>query len=372
MMGKTESISTKKWQAFRLRNCVLVGLLVFLSIFQYALAHSVGFLTFYMAYVYRPMQKMRSAVLNGIPFSVGDIFYLLLGIALLAAIVRMVYFLLTFRKNRNEVITETVRFLNVPLVVYAIFLISWGGNYYRKPLSGHWPLAHVNWDSGALLKMNISIVEHLNRERLFATRFPNLKSTNAIANQLYHIRYGDKIAALKVKPTALGYALSYLGIQGYVNPFSGEAQFNRFIPPFMHPFVVCHEMAHQAGIAAEDDANLLAFVVGSESNVPAFRYSAWFNLFLYAYGDLKATDSTAAKTIFNTLNLQTRNDLDTLRTMQRRYRSSFRKYSTRLYDGYLRLHGQHDGINSYNDVVRWVYLRQQLGNEKADLPVCPW
>ncbi|RYZ27046.1 MAG: DUF3810 family protein, partial [Sphingobacteriales bacterium] len=297
--------------------------------------------------------------------------YLILLLVLLTIITRLVYFLFTFRKSRHDLKTELLRLCLFPAIIYFVFLLFWGGNYSRKPLSAHWDLSALTWDTAALISLNEELVSEMNELQAGTISYADLKNTNMQANTLFHQRYGDKVARLRVKPTSLGYMLNYLGIQGYYNPFSGEAQFNRFIPPFMHPFVISHEMAHQAGIAAEDDANLLAYVIGSESAIPAFRYSAYFNVFLYAYSDLKSKDTTRAKDIYAKLNIKSRNDMDTLRAMNRRYRSSFRRISSSMYDEYLRIHGQREGINTYNDVTRWVYFKNRSPQKKADLEVCP-
>lgn len=349
----------------------IVFLLLIITIFQYALQHSEGFLVFYIRSVFLPVQSWRSSLLNKVPLSVGDIIYLLLALLLLLILLRTIYFLCTIRKNRRELLIETLRLVTLPLAVYFLFLVFWGGNYARKPLSSRWDLSTMRWDKAALDSLTRTLVTRMNLEQEQVLHYADLERNNDIADSLYRSHFGRQLPRLKVKPTSLGYMLNYLGIQGYYNPLSGEGQFNRFIPAFMHPFVICHEMAHQAGIAAEDDANLLAYVIGSESGIPAFRYSAYFNLFLYAYSDLKARDTTAARLAFEALNQQSRNDLDTLRSMQRRYRSSFRKFSTSLYDEYLKLHGQQDGIHTYSDVTRWVYYLDHTGTKKADLVVCP-
>lgn len=364
-------MQVKQTKGNYLRAGSLLFLILAIFIFQFSLAHSEGFLVFYIRNIFTPLQQLRSYLFNRLPFSAGDGLYLLLALLLLLILTRLVYFLFTFRKNLQDLKTEFLRFLLFPAIVYFLFLLFWGGNYARKPLSAHWDLSTLKWDSTALISLNEELVQQMNDIQGQAITYTNLKNTNKLANALFHRRFADKIALLKVKPTSLGYMLNYLGIQGYYNPLSGEAQFNRFIPPFMHPFVVSHEMAHQAGIAAEDDANLLAYVIGSESDIPAFRYSAYFNVFLYAYSDLKAKDSVMAHHIYDKLNMQSKNDMDTLREMNKRYRSSFRRFTSSLYDEYLRIHGQKDGINTYNDVVRWVYYKNHSPQKKADLEVCP-
>lgn len=365
------SMQIKRAKGIYLRTGFLLFLILAIVVFQFSLSHSESFLVFYIRNIFRPLQQFRSYLFNGLSFSVGDVLYLLVALLLLLIITRLLYFLFTFRKNLTDLKTEFLRFLLFPCVIYLVFLLFWGGNYSRKPLSAKWDLSTLKWDTAALVSLNEELVQKMNEIQSNTVSYTNLKNTNLQANKLFHQRFAGKIAQLKVKPTSLGYMLNYLGIQGYYNPLSGEAQFNRFIPPFMHPFVVSHEMAHQVGIAAEDDANLLAYVIGSESNIPAFRYSAYFNLFLYAYSDLKSKDSVIAHNIYDKLNIQSKNDMDTLREMNKKYRSSFRRISSSMYDEYLRIHGQRDGINTYNDVTRWVYFLYHGPQKKADLEVCP-
>jgi len=353
---------------------IATGSIVLLTaLLQWGLSASPGLLRFYIAYIFGPLQKARSFLFNGLPFSLGDILYLLLALFLLLILVRMVYFLFTIRKNAGDFKVEALRVLLLPAIVYFLFVVFWGGNYARPPLMSGMPVADtLRWDHDALVTLNCELVAKMNREQAKPLHYPELDSINVLANTLYHQVYGSRVAQLKVKPTSLGYLLNYIGIQGYYNPLSGEAQFNRFIPPFMHPFVVSHEMAHQAGIAAEDDANLLAYVLGDNSDIASFRYSAYFNIFLYAYSDLKEKDSTEAVKVYEQLNQQSKNDMDTLRAMNRRYRSKFRRFTNSMYDEYLKLHGQQEGINTYNEVSKWVYFREHsTAQKRTDLKVCP-
>src|SRR5690606_3819350 len=144
--------------------------------------------------------------------------------------------------------------------------------------------------------------------------------------------------------------MQHLGIQGYYNPWTGEAQVNRYLPSFMLPFVICHEMAHQAGIAAEDDANLLSYVVSTIAEDSLFRYSAYFNIWLYTHARLKRFDPEKASLLKENLNPKTLAHIDTLRKIRRQYNSDISLYSGTIYDGYLKLHHQKDGIESYNKV----------------------
>jgi hypothetical protein len=191
--------------------------------------------------------------------------------------------------------------------------------------------------------------------------------------QQYYIKYTNGKArkfGLSAKPSVFGFWMQHLGIQGYYNPFTGEAQVNRFLPSFMLPYVITHEMAHQSGIAGEEDANLLAYVVSAQAQDPAFRYSAYFNLWLYTHARLRMADSVKADLLKDQLNSITLGHLDTLREIRRRYRSDFSEYSGELYDSYLKMHNQKDGIRSYNRVASsaWAWEQRKVKDTVIHLP----
>jgi hypothetical protein len=175
---------------------------------------------------------------------------------------------------------------------------------------------------------------------------------------------------MKAKASLYGYFMQYLGIQGYYNPFTGEAQVNSMLPEFMLPFVVCHEMAHQSGIAAEDDANLLAYAICASAPDSAFAYSGYFNLWLYAQSRLRRLDSVAANSLLAALNPLSQRQVDTLRDIRRRYHSGLSEYSTELYDRYLRLHDQKEGIRSYGHVVfsAWIWEQEKRKGGAIRIP----
>lgn len=354
-----------------IRIVIIALLLIVIITLHLALAYSRRFLDFYIGYIYLPLQSLRSYLLNKTDISIGDMIYLLLGLFFLLLLLRSVYYAFTYRKNKADLKVELLRLLTFPLAVYLLFLVLWGGNYLRPALSDRWDMNGFNWNKKTLIRLNELLLARLNEESKDVIFFPEDESLNLYLNTAYHDRLCDMLPQLKIKATSLGYMLNYLGIQGYYNPLSGEGQFNRFIPDFMHPFVIAHEMAHQAGIAAEDDANLLAYIICSESDVLPIRYSAHFNLFLYAFSELKITDKAAAKEIFAQLNQTNKEHMEELRKMSRKYRSSFRKMSNTLYDEYLRMHGQTDGIESYSLVTRWAYFWEYTQKRKADLKVCP-
>jgi hypothetical protein len=178
----------------------------------------------------------------------------------------------------------------------------------------------------------------------------------------YYIAYTDyrnKWKGLKVKRSLFGRLIQHLEIEGYYNPFTGESQINEHLPAFIMPFVVCHEMAHQAGIAAEGDANLLAYAIGTSANDSSFNYSCYLNIWFYAQARLNRRNHALAKQLESQLNSLTRAQIDTLEQIRKQYVSEFSKYSSDLYDNYLRFHQQRDGIRSYGNVASSAWAWEQ-------------
>jgi hypothetical protein len=155
----------------------------------------------------------------------------------------------------------------------------------------------------------------------------------------------------KVKSSLFGNGLAYFGIEGYFNPFTGEAQINPELPNFMLPFVVMHEMAHQIGIAAEDDANLMAYIRCIESKNEFFKYSAYFNLWLYAHRKVNKIDSVKANILKANLNSSSLAHLRVLKERNRQFHTFLDDWSTYLFDSFLKLGNQEAGIESYRNVA---------------------
>jgi hypothetical protein len=77
-----------------------------------------------------------------------------------------------------------------------------------------------------------------------------------------------------VKPVMLSEPMTYTHISGVYTFFTGEANINVNFPDYTIPFTAAHELAHQRGIAREDEANFVAFLVCIESEDAYIRYSA--------------------------------------------------------------------------------------------------
>jgi hypothetical protein len=362
-------MADRNWLArYKKKLIALFVVVVVLTAIQQILPYSPAAVAFYNEYIFAPLQVLRTTVLGFIPLSIGDIIYILGGILLLVTIGKWIYYLAKFKNYKHQLFHSLLNFVIIVGVVYVVFLIGWGGNYYKQSLTNYWELDRSGWaDTTTLVAFDESLIAKLNSYAP-AYRALGFKETEKRAITYYR-RYTDsktKQNGINTKSSVFGNLMEYLAVQGYYNPFTGEAQVNKHLPSFMLPYVVCHEMAHQCGIAAEDDANLLAYVLATEVNDVSFNYSACFNAWLYTHSRLKAIDSNKANELKKKLNPLSVSHVDTLRQLRMRYRSMFSKYSGQFYDYYLKFHKQEQGIHSYNYVTVSAWAWEQRMSVKTE------
>lgn len=350
---------------------IVVGLLVVLLVAIQVLFSDDSLLTtYYGQYVFRPFQQLRNRLLNVLPFSLGDVLYFAGSIGVAVLLGKWVYYLIKIKTYYRRFVTSIVRTLSCIGILYILFFAGWGGNYYKPTLSRYWalPIDSNGMSDSALYQFDSFLIQQLNKY-VSQQKTYSLTTINHRAQQYYKQYLPQGIPLPHTKPSLLGNSLQYAGIQGYYNPFTGEAQVNKQLPGFLLPFVVCHEMAHQQGIAAEDDANLLAYAISTSCTDTAFRYAAYFNVWLYTHRKLRRKDSLLANQLKATLNPITIVHVDTLKRLREKYSSSIGDYSSDVYDEYLKLHRQHEGIHSYTKVGYTAWVLEEQRKKRKNIPL---
>ena len=92
------------------------------------------------------------------------------------------------------------------------------------------------------------------------------------------------------KPMAISPLFTYTHISGIYTFMTGEVNINTNYPDFIRPFTIAHEFSHQRGIAREDEANFVAYLVCIESDDAFVRYSGYANLLQYVTDALWSAD----------------------------------------------------------------------------------
>lgn len=155
-----------------------------------------------------------------------------------------------------------------------------------------------------------------------------------------------------IKRILLSEPMTYTHISGVYTFFTGEANLNINFPYYMQPYTAAHEFAHQRGIAREDEANFVAFLVCIESDDAYIRYSAYLNLYEYVSNALYVANSGYHTAVYTTLAQNAKREMWAYSDFFDKYRDSVASdISGAVNDAYLNLNGAEEGTKSYGMVV---------------------
>lgn len=221
-------------------------------------------------------KSLHQIIFSWIPFSFGDLFYIILGAFLLFSIIK------TFKKkNRSNSILRLLIIINIFYFTYQIF---WGMLYFQTPI-----IKKLSSQKEPTLdKAKILALQYL--EKCKATRqvveedkngIFVVKDLKAIQKEILFQQeklpkyISDKKAPQinSFKPSLFKNVMSFTGILGYYNPFTAEAQYNSELPSTFIPFTSAHESSHQLGFAREQEANFVGYLIGIKSENLELRYS---------------------------------------------------------------------------------------------------
>jgi Protein of unknown function (DUF3810) len=319
---------------------------------------------YYSTGVYLHASRLMRYLTAWLPFSVGDLLYLIAGLALLREIVGWFKAIRNKAAKRTWILQKISNYIKIFLSIYLLFNLLWGLNYNRTGVAGQLGLQLKDTSATELSKLTTALIEKTNLLRPVDPAIGFDRSA-VLAKEAYY-QINSKYPFLEsrpvsLKPSIFGAVGNYMGYSGYYNPFSGEGQVNTKVPGFLIPFVSCHEMAHQAGYAKENEANFVGFLAARESKDSAMRYSTYLNMFLYANNELRQVDSVAAKENMDNLAPEVKKDIDQYRKWLRAYDTPLGELVDIIYNQYLKLNEQPAGRRSYSQVVIWLlaYYRQQ-------------
>ena len=155
----------------------------------------------------------------------------------------------------------------------------------------------------------------------------------------------------RVKYVMLSPLMSYTHITGVYSYFTGESNINIAFPDYTTPYTAAHELAHQRGIAREDEANFIAFLVCIGSDDAYLRYSAYLNVYEYVSNQLYSADREMWNEVASKVNLSTQYEMVAYNQFFTKYQNSVAgSVSNAINDTTLRLNGT-EGSRSYGLVV---------------------
>lgn len=312
---------------------------------------------YYSNGIYPYISSFFRIILGWIPFSFGD---------LLLAFGIFVFFRFLFRliKSRfRNFIPKIIQFTAVLSVIYFCFYLFWGLNYYREPLAKNLNYEQKEYTTEQLLNVTEHIIEKLNEYQFKITKNDTLKVENPYQQkEMYKMaisgyeNLGKDFPQLtyrfaSVKSSLMSLLQTYNGTSGYLNPLTGEAHVNDRIPKTGYPTTTCHEMAHQIGYAAENEANFVGFLAANYNDDIYFKYASYRMAFIYCIAEIRKRDRKLSKELWKTVNKGIVKDFNYSYEHWQQYKNPFEPLVKKGYNAYLKANKQDKGVQSYNYVV---------------------
>lgn len=169
---------------------------------------------------------------------------------------------------------------------------------------------------------------------------------------------------LGVKGMTFSRVMSLMDFTGFYCSFTGEANVNTDSPACLLPSTCAHEMAHQRGIASEQECNFIAVLACVNSGNPAYIYSGWLMGYIYLGNALYRAEPDAYWEIRDTLAPAVLTDMEENNTYWEQFRGTpVQKASNTVYDGILKSYGEERGMQSYGAMVDLLaaYYRKNGG-----------
>jgi hypothetical protein len=305
---------------------------------------------FYSQFAYPVIARSLSFLSSAFPFSISDIYYLLIMASPLVIIL-----LLLFRKIKFWRATKIT--LNLLAANYVFFYLLWGFNYFRPPLNERLDLEEQRPNKQEFITAFKRLTQRTN------TLYANYSLSNKQEiDSLIEESYRNISTAFKLnlplgnrpdKRITFSHFYSKLGITGYYGPFFNEVHVNKQALAIEYPFILAHEKAHQLGITSEAEANFHAWMACNNSKSKQLQYTA--SLILLHHFVRQAHELPEYKDLIKDISPEVKSDINKRIKHWRELRQEkLDKAASKVNDVYLKSNRVKKGIGDYRGVVEHV------------------
>ena len=328
-----------------------------------ALRHDRGLMNGFTDRITTPLKGALGRLCALTSLSVMELLYVLAGAAALAYVVGSVIAVVKARGRRGQrAYGALLLAADVCLTVYALFCLMWGVNYWTdsfqdrsgitaQPVAAEDLEAVTAYFAQQLADTADSVPRDENgvyavpKEQILAE---SRLVYGGVTEQFPFLDFRDT----GVKAVRCSRFMSIMGFTGVYFACIGESNVNVDSPTCLLPSTVAHELAHQRGIAWEQECNFLGVLASVTSGMPDYVYSGWLLGFIHLGNALYETDPEAYWAIRNALPETVSADLRDNNAYWDQFRDNVvEKVSDTVYDAALKSYGDANGMKSYSMVV---------------------
>lgn len=319
--------------------------------------------TMYSAKAYVVIKNAISTFTSLMPFSLAEVLLYIIIAATALGLCMMAIRVVLKRAHLSSLVNRVVDLGIFIGVLIILFYATWGLNYFREPLKERMSLEVCERPVEELEALTIRLVKRANALR------PNLwedeygiatlrdgyepvfealpEAYEALAKK--HEEFSGELS--RVKPVLWSKGLSWCGITGVYVGLTAEPNVNVDAPVFLLPQTAAHELAHQLGIASEDEAEFAGILACLKSKDQAVVYSGLLTALIECGRALYQQDAERYWKIYDTYGDGLLRDLDFQRAYWDAFEGPTEEIATKTNDSYLKHNSQESGVQSYSEVV---------------------
>lgn len=317
----------------------------------------------YSETVYQWIRRAISSVTSIVPFSIAElILYALVVFSALLIVIRFLQML--FKKGGALRFFRSMAALALTAgILLNLFYVTWGFNYFRKPLSERMGLEITQRGTDELEAFVLATAEKakvlrdalredengvFTPEESVRSIFDRLPQAYRTLSQEFPVFYGD---VTRAKSVLWSNGLSEQGISGVFIGLTAEPNVNVFQPPMLVYQAAAHEMAHQMGIASENEAEFTAYLACEYSSDPNVRYSGLIFALIISGNALYKADPERYLEATKTYGDAIWRDLSDYDAYWDSFNEAVQESADKRNDTYLKHNSQQSGILSYGESV---------------------
>ncbi|MBQ9150782.1 MAG: DUF3810 domain-containing protein [Clostridia bacterium] len=339
---------------------VLYGLAAVCVVLYMIMMNSVAFADWFNGTVSAFLRTAFAALTSWIPFSVGELVIWMIPLTLFLVLRHAI------RRRCDTWRTALVYvgiLMSVVVTLFSVLVLNFAAGYRGSTLDEKLELDREKVSAEELYDTAVILIEAINREtaeiEFYKDDFSIMPYTLEDMNRKLATAYGDFAdehdfithVDSRVKPVLVSEVMSYMHITGVYSFFTGEANINVNFPDYTIPYTAAHELAHQRGIAREDEANFVAFLVCIRSDDPYIRYSGYLNVYEYVANALWSADKELYYKAVAHLNTEVKAEMTAYNRFYDKYKESTVSHvSGTINNSYLQSQGT-PGTKSYGMVV---------------------
>lgn len=341
------------------RPCYLIAVLALILHLLFLISPAVA--DFYNRYPGAFFRMLLATLTGWLPFSLAETLVMLLPLLIVLTLILIIR---VAKGTLRDMAKMTLSLLAVLLSFLSSFTLTFAAGYRGTSLSEKLDLTEAPVSAEELESTAyylLSELEPLLDELSFAkdgfSRMPySFTEMNDHLQDAYQAlaKTYDFLPSFRstIKPIILSEPLTYTHISGIYTYFTGESNINTNFPDYTLPYTAAHELAHQRGIAREDEANFIAFLVCAESDDPYVRYSGYMSIYEYVISALYRADSKAYYALLKETDSRLVGEMAAYQKFFDKYRKNVvADISSSVNDNFLQSQGQTAGVRSYGMVV---------------------